>query len=615
MLDVVKKKFVTVFAWHHAIPAVLLCLAATFTHAQPAMAPIEQQVGEIIREVGYIGLKDGTRLSYVAYRPAGKKRVPAVLTYGPYGFGGAEYNDGYSQPSSFVKQGYAFVGVDLRGTTCSGGVLSMFDPSIGPDGAQVIEFVASRPWSTGSVGMWGISYPGHTQFPTAAQHPKALKALVASGLTADVYSEAWRPGGIFAPAFIGFWAGSGLIPDKSSSLNYAAAKRRVEWGDRQCDPEKAVARFWQTFDEVKNHPLKDDWWTPRLLETYVDAVAVPALIIGAWQDHETQSSGATRLFRRLKGPKRLIMQPGGHVAADRSVNIEEAVKWFDRWLKGEKNGVDRKPPVEILWDVRSVDGRAVPMGRTSYTAWPVPEAKQLTLYLSSNEGLSATLPSEASEKSYLSVVGTEMFGNNAQFALVPKPIGSAFYRTEPFQVDTALLGYTQLRLFFSSTETNTDIMVVLHDVDEKGNVTFLQRDYLRASLRKLDAQLSSAEEQRRAFDQVEPLERGKVYEAVLSIPPVGHVLRHGHRLEFGVMSPPQIGTPDWGFVLEDTGALNTIYHGATHPSRIVISLVTPPTGLPAVAECGELAFQPCRRPADLEAIRPGSAWVAEDQSR
>lgn len=602
--------------------AATLCLIATMpvqaqapaqahSQVQPIDQPVEQRVGDVIREIGYIRLKDGTRLSYIAYRPANKKRVPVVLTYGPYGFGGAEFNDGYSQPFAFVKHGYAFVGVDLRGTTCSDGVLSMFDATIGPDGAQVVDFVGTRPWSTGSVGMWGISYPGHTQFPTSAQRPKHLKAMVAAGLTADAYSEAWRPGGMFAPSFIGFWAAAGDIPDKSSSFNCAAAQRRVEWGDQQCNPEKAVARFWQTFDEVKDHPLKDDWWKPRLLESYVDQVKTPTMIVGAWQDYETQSSGAVHLFKRLTGPKRLVMQPGGHVAADRRIVIDEALAWFDRWLKGEQNGIDKKPPVEIFWDVRTVNGRATPMARTSYASWPPPEATQKTLYLGSGEKLRDTRPTDPSSRSYLSVVGTEMFGNNKQFALVPKPLGSSFYRTEPFEADAALLGFTQLKLYFSSSEANTDIMVVLHDVDENGNVTFLQRDYLRASLRKLDPSRSTPEEQRRAFDEIQPLTPGKVYEASLSIPPLGQVIRKGHRLEFGVMSPPQIGTPDWGFVLEDKGARNTIFHGGDRASHIVLSLVPPPS-LPAAANCGELAFQPCRGPATMEDLRPGSSWEADE---
>jgi predicted acyl esterase len=188
-----------------------------------------------------------------------------------------------------------------------------------------------------------------------------------------------------------------------------------------------------------------------------------------------------------------------------------------------------------------------------------------------------------------------MVADNQQFALAPDPQGSLLYQTAPLENDMTLLGFTQMDLFFSSTEPDTDMMVVMHDIDEHGNVTFIQRDYMQASLRKLDPALSTGDERKRCFCAVEKLVPGKVYEARLSIPPVGYVIRKGHRLELGIMSPSQIGTPDWGFVLVDRGGFNTIYSSASYPSKITLATIKTPAVLPPSPACGELEWQPCRK--------------------
>lgn len=562
-------------------------------------APLIHEESGAIREVGYVPLSDGTKLSYVAYYPASHKRVPVVVEYSPYGAGGTPWSREWGPtPKDFLAHGYAYVGVDIRGTTCSTGTLTMMDPQVGVDGAQMVDYIGSRPWSNGSVGMWGISYPGHNQFFTAANHPKHLKAVVAGGLTADVYAEAWRPGGMFSSSFIAHWSipvqGMGFV-----MADYDGAKARNSWGDTTCDAEKAKLSFWNAYDEVKDHPLDNAWWKPRLLETYVAKDRVPTLIFGGWQDFETKASGAVYLYEHLQvKEKRIILQPGGHGVAARPISISDAFEWWDHWLKHVSNGVDKAPPVKVYWSVRPVNGVQTPAWTSSYSTWPVPAATPVTLYLTSSGKLSAQEPPGAKSndaRRYVTPYGTEMVADNAQFSLAPDPQGSLSYQTDALTSDMTLLGFSQLDFFFSSTEPDTDMMVVLHDVDEHGNVTFVQRDFLQASLRKIDPTLSSPDEMKRCFCDVQKLVPGKVYEAKLSIPPVGYVMRKGHRLELAIMTPPQIGTPDWGFVLVDQGGLNTIYSSPSYPSRLTLATVETPAVLPPPPACGEIEYQPCRK--------------------
>jgi uncharacterized protein len=584
-----------------ATAGLLLCCTATIASQRNFLStPLTHEDGNVIREVGYIPLSDGTKLSYVAYHPVSPKRVPVIVEYSPYGVGGTPFGGVWGpSPKDFIAHGYAYVGVDIRGTTCSTGSLTMMDPQVGRDGAQMIDYIGSRTWSNGSVGMWGISYPGHNQFFTAANHPRYLKALAAGGLTADVYAEAWRPGGMFSSSFIAHWAiaiqGMGFVMS-----DYGAARSRNAWGDTTCDPDKAKHSFWSAYDQVRDHPLDDAWWKPRLLESYVGKIQVPTLIFGGWQDFETKSSGAVYLYGHLQVKnKRIVLEPGGHGIAAREFSQAEAFRWYDHWLKHVNNGVDREPPVKVYWDVRPVNGVQTPKWSSDYPTWPVPDVTPVTLYLNSSGELSPQEPSAGKDNEgrlYVTPFGTEMVADNQQFALAPDPQGSLLYRTAPLQSDMTLLGFTQLDLFFSSTERDTDIMVVLHDVDQRGNVTYIQRDYLQASLRKIDPALSTPEEQKRCFCEVQKLVPGKIYEARLSIPPVGYIVRKGHRLELGIMTPSQIGTPDWGFVLVDQGGLNTVYSSPLHPSKLVLSTIKSPTVLPPPPACGELEWQPCRKP-------------------
>jgi hypothetical protein len=113
------------------------------------------------REFGYLPMKDGVRLAYVIWLPQKAGRYPVVLHYSPYGSNAAPLREA----SRFLEAGYAFLGVNMRGTGCSEGV-DLEDGSarattVGRDGAEVVEWAAAQPWSTGRIGMIGNSYAVH----------------------------------------------------------------------------------------------------------------------------------------------------------------------------------------------------------------------------------------------------------------------------------------------------------------------------------------------------------------------------------------------------------------------------------------------------------------------
>jgi putative CocE/NonD family hydrolase len=333
-----------------------------------------------------------------------------------------------------------------------------------------------------------------------------------------------------------------------------------------------------------------------------DQVTVPTLILMGWQDEWNLNAGV-RMFELLRSPhKKIILQNGGHgVGARYQMDIDATMRWLDRWLKGTKNGMDEEPPVTVFWEVRNTtprDGsRATPGWTTSYASWPPPNVQWSTFYLTVDGRLSTEQPTTSTNsnvRAYLYPAGTELVGSNEQFAAAPYPLGALSYRTEPMGADMVVLGLPQLRFFVSSEQTNTDFFITLKDVDPAGNTLFLQRAFLRASMRAVDEARSTPDEINQSFNQSEELLPGKVYEIKLSIPAIGHVVRKGHRLELSILAPSATPAPVMGGVPLGLPSVNKVYHGSEYPSALRVPIVQGERAQADAPECGSLQFQPCR---------------------
>ncbi len=554
----------------------------------------EVLVGEglegILREIGYAPMPDGVRLAYIAYRPAGEGRYPVILDYDAYESGGADIAVG-SWFHTAVRRGYAVVGANVRGSGCSeGDTFSLFHPQQGPDGAALVEWLGTRPWSDGNVGMYGVSYPGHTQFFTAAQHPPHLKALAAGGLTASIYREALRPGGMFNVGFAAWW-GEMAQP----WIEEVGVALRIGLGDAHCEAVQAAQPRNVTFDEVRVHEYHDEYWNDRSPESYADRVEVPMMIIQGYQDQQT-AMGGPRLYEQVTGPRKLILQNGGHGVGGNALAQEQVLRWMDRWLKGEENGIEDEPDVTVLFETGVVDGELRPNWVETFSDWPVPETERRTFHLTADGSLSPSALGEAQSGplTYVYPMGTELVGNNDMFAVPPSPLGSLIYRTAPFEDDLPILGSVRLVLHASAEAEDTDFMVVLHDIGPDGETLYLQRAFLRASHRAIDPAKSSEHWTHHPHERSEPLTPGEVYEFVISFPEVGHVFRAGHALELAVLAPSFAPATDWGPMAIDLPGINTVHHSADHPSRLELPVVPSISAAGPPPACGSLEYQPCR---------------------
>jgi predicted acyl esterase len=576
-------------------------VAATIVAMAPAANAESKQspAAAYSRQFGYIAVRDGTRLAYVAYLPVTKAKFPTILDYDPYagaGTGNERFPQGGLPPSvQWLNAGYAFVYVSVRGTGCSQGVLDWHGENEGPDGADVVDWIGRQPWSNQRVGMIGGSYPGHTQIMVAAQHPKWLRAIAPSAITMSSYDDNARPGGIFNLGKSSRWS---LMVQPGAEMY--GARARMEWGDKECQANMAAHPAPNQLAQFSAHPLRDDWWETRSLSHYVDRVEVPTFIGQSWQDHETSVTGATEVYAHLKAPKWLTLTSGGHDWPSIVPDVQaRLVRWMDHWVKGVANGAETEPPVKIYWEI-GPERPFVAKWTSEYAAWPVPEARPKTLYLTSEGALNEVAPANnlpASSRSYTFGLGVELIGDKTQFSLEPDPTGTLSWSSDAFTQDVTVLGAPQVHLFVSSENIDTDFVVTLHDVYPNGDVQYLQRGVLRASMRRVDETKSTPEHVYHPYDRSEPLSPGQVYEVRLSLPPVGAVLRKGHRLELTVTSPSAIPQPEWGLQPLNLPGRNTVYSSNIYPSRVVIPIVPGAMARAAEPACGSMPFQPCRRAA------------------
>jgi predicted acyl esterase len=331
--------------------------------------------------------------------------------------------------------------------------------------------------------------------------------------------------------------------------------------------------------EARQHPLFDDWWRVRALDEIVDCVVIPTLIIQAWQDEWIQPNGAIRLFKTLRSnQKRIILQNGPHHLSAYRCNQREQIRWLDRWVKGERNGVESEQPVKVLWEVvePTISEDASPNWMTSYPTWPVPDLRWQSLYLTGEGELRGQDEITAD-------------GGERQFVY---PFDALRYRTAPSKSDMAILGAPKLQFSFSADHSDMAFMFVLNDIDPSGNSLFLQRTVLRASLRGIDRARSGAEEILLSFAKVQSLVPGEVAGISLSLTALGHVVREGHQLEL-VIAAPIMTNLVWGFSPELPAVIATIYHSDRYASILQLPLVPNERALKPAPPLGVLRNQPC----------------------
>lgn len=598
-----------------AIVAAVLAAVAGIVVTAPARA-----AGPVIRESGYLAMADGVRLRYTVVRPSTGGPFPTLFEYSGYDPG---TNPDAAYVQRFVEQdhGYAYVGVNIRGTGCSEGTFDFFQPQEAIDGAAVVDWITEQPWSNGRVGMIGKSYPGITQLFVAARRPPGLAAIAPGHFFADVYRDVARPGGIANVGFSSLWSLIGR-----PSYEFQSSPGQVRGGDAGCvrgSTQWATGLPTNPFVQLLEHPYDDALVRERSPITYLDDIDVPMLATLSWQD-EQLGSRQTHLLAALDDLRATnwwaTLTNGDHSMARTRVALDELEQFYDRFLRDEANGWDDRPRVRVWWE-SGRDGTRAPGWVSELDHWSEArrvDAGQLQawpLHLGAGGRLTESPPADGAPSTtyvYTPGAGSQGVANPSYgygplpFAYAwdqaPPPGTAAAFTTDPFTADRTLLGSASLDLWLASAAApEVDLQVTLTEVQPDGQEVYVQQGWLRASHRAEPAVPTPSTQSTplRPYHthqegDVAPLEPGQPVLARVEVLPFGHVVRAGSRLRIWIEAPtalPQL----WAFAASPVPTAVTVLHDAAHPSRLVLPLV--PNDDERAAErpaCDSVIRQPCR---------------------
>ena len=522
-----------------------------------------------------VRMPDGTLLDGNIFRPASSERFPVIL-------GAHAYNKDLQSPplrpvgftpmrgymesgdsTFFARRGYVHAVFNVRGSGKSEGFYQLMGLLEVQDICNLIDWLAVQSWSTGDVGMFGVSYFARLAKAVAALGPKPLKTIFAPFAGTDDYRHRCYHGGILAHGFVMHWRNSLHKPNYRSLYKEAHGEAAYKEAIAQAMRDEEIMAVPGLREALQNpdagtnalvvdvllHPFDGPFWRERSAQ---DAKAtVPAYLGACWGNYGLHLPGAFMAWRDWKGPKKMVIGPG--IYLDRPVYQyqDESLRWFDHWLKGIDTGVMDEPPIRCFIS---------PTGEwKSLDDWPPPEARWTTFYLHKDGILS--------EHELWPGEGVDSFDES------PFEHGSVVYTTPPLVENTEVLGPSVLTLYLSTTGSEALLFATLLLIDRDGNEHELTRGWLRASQRRLRDGCEPWEPIQ-AHDKREPLEPDKIYELKISIVPTARLFQTGERIAIRIKAaddePPvnSLQALARNHLRRPRPARITLHHDENHPSHL-----------------------------------------------
>jgi uncharacterized protein len=481
----------------------------------------------------WIPLADGTRLAARIWRPVTDEPVPAILEYLPYrkGDGTAPRDDPVG--TYHAGHGYAYVRVDLRGTGDSDGVITgEYTEQELADALEVIAWIAAQPWCSGSLGMIGISWGGFNGLQVAALRPPALKAVISMCSTDDRYADdVHYDGGCVLAWDMVPWHTVMLVWDALPPDPDTVGDGWRETWLRRLDETPPFVHDWVA------HQRRDGFWKHGSVCEDYTAIEAPVWMVGGWADGYTNAIGRT--VEGLPGVAKGLIGPWPHAWPHRAVPgprigfLQEAIRWWARWLRDDANGVEDDPAIRA-WIQEPVLPAAQHLDRpgrwVSEDAWPPPSLRPERRYLGAGS-LEETPGGEV-------VLTHRGFQHHGHFAGTWCPYGpeadfapdqreedalSLNFDTAPLPERLELLGHPRARLSVAADRPLAFVALRLCDVAPDGTSTLLSRGALNLT-------------HRNGHEQPERLTPGERYEVDVELDVLGQVIPAGHRLRLAVSS-------------------------------------------------------------------------------
>lgn len=602
-----------------------------------------------------IPMRDGVKLATDVYRPA-KDGIalpgpfPVILERTPYGrthVSRSERTAADPKPrtraevaEAFVSRGYVVVYQDNRGRYDSEGEFVKY-LSDGDDGYDCCAWIVDQPWCNGKIGTMGLSYAAHTQGALASTNPPGVVAMfLDSGGFSNAYQGGIRQGGAFELKQVTWGYNNGLVSPfvqkdpvrlaNMTAIGLRAWFARMPW-KRGHSPLTPVPEYEDYVYDQWEHGNFDAYWKQVGIYAagYYDKFPNAAMVfMSSWYDPypRTATENYMGISKLGKGPVRLILGPWTH--GDRSLtyagdvdfgpaatldgslapdHLAQRVRWFDAWMKGDKNGVAEEPAVQ-LFIMGGGSGTKNAAGRMDHGGnwraekdWPIPDARNTPYYLHPKGLLSPDMPPAGDGSvsfdydpdhpvptmggnvtsglpvmaggAFDQVEGLKFFGSREPYIPVAVRPDVLVFETRLLEADTEVTGALEATIWVSSDRVDTDITIKLIDVYPpsvdypSGFAMNLTDGILRLRYRN-------------SWEEPEMLQPGVPVQVKVTTFPTSNLFKKGHRIRLDISSSnfphfdvnPNTGAPE-GTGLTRQIARNTVYLNRDRSSMVVLPII------------------------------------------
>ena len=551
-----------------------------------------------------VPMRDGIKLYADVYRPAAEGRHPVIVSLTCYST--ERSPSAYATGVYLARRGYVYVYPDVRGRHESEGVWEPFFNEA-RDGYDTIEWAAKQPWSNGKVAMEGGSYLGQNQWRTAEVAPPSLVTIFPSLASTSIYHDwitlngAWR---------LSFNFGWGPVRQESRIMQNTGphtleGTHALHFDDLQKHlplntMQQLAGRHARFYDDWLAHPDYDAYWKPLNVEESFGKIAIPVHTYGGWFDIFLQGTlrgyvgmsqqGGSDAARRLS---QLVVGPWGHGSTQKFGDLDFGpaalieindlqVRWYDYFLKGIQNGLDKEPPVKLFVMGRNewVYEHEYPLARTDYRPMYFTSGGRANGDRGDGR-LTWDKPAGASPADTFSYDPANpvpsLGGNNCCGTPTPagpkdqRPIEARpdvlLYTSEPLSEPLEVTGPVKVVLYAASDAPDTDFVAKLVDVRPDGTSYNMAEGILRARYRE-------------SLSRPALLKPGEVYRFEIDLVGTSVEFQKGHRMRVHVTSShfPQFDrNPNTGATFGTTAELRvatqTVYHDAQRASHIVLPVI------------------------------------------
>ncbi|NQV43612.1 MAG: CocE/NonD family hydrolase [Rhodospirillales bacterium] len=540
-----------------------------------------------------IPLSDGVTLSAMIWLPedAEEHPVPAIMEYLAYRKrDGTSGRDALNHPY-FAGHGYAAIRVDMRGSGDSEGVLlGEYLKQEQDDALEILAWIAAQPWCTGSIGMIGYSWGGFNGLQIAARRPPELKAVVSIYSTDDRYADdIHHMGGCMSVDKVAW--GSFMFASNATPPDPALVgdKWRDMWMQR-LEESGFLTEQWH------HHQRRDEFFKHGSICEDYSAVQCPVYLVGGWADG--YSNSVFRMLKNMSSPRKGLIGPWAHnyphfaKPGPQIGFLQECLRWWDHWLKGEETGIMDEPMVRAWMQdtIAPKEHYDIRPGRwVAENKWPSERNESICYPFGINKlGKPGSKPREG----LLEICSPQTIGIHGgkwcPYGEIPdlpgdqrqEAGGSLVFDSEPLKRPLEFMGTPVVNLDLASDKTEALVAVTLSEVLSDGAATRLSYGILNLSHRD-------------SHENPTPLEPGQRYQVQINLNDCAQRISKGSRLRI---------------------ALSTTYWPIVWPSPepATLSISTAASSLelpvrPARAEDKQLkAFEPAESapPLDATQIRP-----------